>query len=115
MHRHYPIVIHKDPDSDYCVTVPDLPGCITAGDTLDDAQNQVLEAIQCHIEGMLLDGEPIPEAKEIAFHQNNPDYVDGTWKSVSISLPDISEIQSRQPGRIQRFFRWFNRTTQTIR
>ena len=115
MQRHYPIVIHKDPDSDYRVIVPDLPGCITTGDTLDDAQNQALEAIQCHIEGMLLDGELIPEAKDIAFHQNNPEYADGTWKSVSISLPDISEIQVDQPGRIQRFFRWFNRTAQTIR
>ena len=115
MHRHYPIVIHKDPDTDYCVTVPDLPGCITAGDTFDDAQNQALEAIQCHIEGMLLDGEPVPEAKNIAYHQDNPDYANGTWKSVAISLPDPSEIQVRQPGPIQKLFRWFNRTPQTIR
>ena len=58
-HKHYPIVIHKDADSDYCVTVPDLPGCITAGDTLEDAQNQVAKAIQCHVEGMLLDDESV--------------------------------------------------------
>lgn len=115
MKRNYPIVIHRDPDTDYCVTVPDLPGCITAGDTLDDAQNQALEAIQCHIEGILLDGEPVPEAKSIAYHQNNPDYADGTWKSVAITLPDVSEIQVRHSGRIQRFFQWFNRTTQSIR
>ena len=115
MQRNYPIVIHKDPDTDYCVTVPDLPGCITAGDTLDDAQNQALEAIQCHIEGMLLDGEPVPEAKSIAYHQDSPDYADGTWKSVAITLPDVSEIQVCRPGPIQRFFRWFNRTTQAIR
>ena len=115
MQRNYPIVIHKDPDTDYCVTVPDLPGCITAGDTLDDAQNQALEAIQCHIEGMLLDGESIPEAKDIAYHQNNPDYAGGTWKSVAIILPDISEIQVCQPGPIQRFFRWLNGNTQVIR
>lgn len=115
MQRHYPIVIHKDPDSDYCVIVPDLPGCITAGDTLDDAQNQALEAVQCHVEAMLLDGDPIPEAKDITYHENNPDYADGTWKSVSISLPDISEIQGRQLGLIQKLFRWFNRTAQIIR
>ena len=48
MQRNYPVVIHKDPDSNYYVIVPDLPGCITAGNTLDDAQNQALEAIQCH-------------------------------------------------------------------
>ena len=115
MQRNYPIVIHKEPDTDYCVTVPDLPGCITAGNTLDDAQNQALEAIQCHIEGMLLDGESIPEAKDIVYHQDRPDYAGGTWESVAIILPDISEIQVRHSGRIQRFFRWFNRTTQSIR
>ncbi len=104
MYRHYTIVIHKDSDSDYCVTVPDLPGCITAGDTVEDAQDQAVEAIQCHIEGMLLDGEFVPEAKEIAFHQDNPDYADGVWKSITIVLPDISEIRVSRPGRIQKFF-----------
>jgi predicted RNase H-like HicB family nuclease len=115
MHRHYPIVIHKDLDSDYCVTVPDLPGCITAGDTPEDAENQAAEAIQCHIEGMLLDGEPVPEAKEIAFHENNPDYADGVWKSITIALPDISEIRTSRPSWIQKFFQWFSQTTQTLR
>ncbi|MDE0554356.1 MAG: type II toxin-antitoxin system HicB family antitoxin [Candidatus Poribacteria bacterium] len=65
MYRHYPIVIHKDSDSDYCVTVPDLPGCITAEDTLEDAQNQAVEAIQCHVEGMLLDGEQFLKQKKL--------------------------------------------------
>ena len=115
MQRNYPIVIHKEPDSDYSVTVPDLPGCITAGDTLDDAQNQALEAIQCHIEGMLLDGEPIPEPKDLTYHQDNPDYADGTWQFVAITLPDISEIRVRRPGLIQRFFRWLNGSIQVIR
>ena len=50
--RHYPIVIHKESDGTYGVTVPDLPGCITAGATLEEAQDQAAEAIQCHIEGM---------------------------------------------------------------
>ena len=115
MQRNYPIVIHKEPDTDYCVIVPDLPGCITAGDTLDEAQNQALEAIQCHIEGMLLDGEPIPEPKDLAYYQNNPDYADGTWKFVAITLPNISEIQVSRPGPIQRFFRWLNVSIQVIR
>ena len=115
MHKHYPIVIHKDSDSDYCVTVPDLLGCITAGDTLEDAQDQAVEAIQCHVEGMLLDGESVPEAKEIAFHQDNPDYADGVWKSITIVLPDISEIRVSRPGRIQKFFQWFSQTTQILR
>ena len=115
MYRHYAIVIHKDSDSAYCVTVPDLPGCITAGDTFEDSQNQAVEAIQCHVEGMLLDGEPVPEAKEIVFHQDNPAYTDGVWKSIIIVLPDISEIQVSRPGRIRKFFQWFSQTTQILR
>ncbi len=47
----YSVVIHKDPDSDYGVTVPDLPRCFSAGDTMDDALAQAVEAIECHLEG----------------------------------------------------------------
>ncbi len=53
----YPVVLHKDADTDYGVTVPDLLGCFSAGDTVDNALIEVIEAIECHIEGLLLDGE----------------------------------------------------------
>ena len=53
----YPVVVHKDPHSDYGVTVPDLPGCFSAGETLDEALQEVVEAIEAHLEGLLLDGE----------------------------------------------------------
>lgn len=114
-YKRYPIVTHKDPDTDYCVTVPDLPGCITAGNTLDDAQSQAAEAIQCHIEGMLLYNESIPQPRDIAFHQHNPDYADGQWKSVTVVIRDVSKIQAIQPGPIRRFFRWFSQATQVLR
>lgn len=113
--RHYPIVIHKDPESAYGVTVPDLPGCFTIEDTLEDALKQARKAFEFHIECLLLDGDPIPEPKNIADHQNNPDYANGQWESVAVIIPDISNIQVAQPGPIRRFFRWFSRSTQTIR
>ncbi|GAB4450983.1 MAG: hypothetical protein Fur0044_46430 [Anaerolineae bacterium] len=53
----YPVVIHKDPQSDYGVSMPDLPGCFSAGETLDEALTQVVEAIECHLEGILAGGE----------------------------------------------------------
>ena len=109
---HYPIVIYKDPDSDYGVTVPD----ITVGDTTADVLTQAVEAIELHLEGILLDGDPIPEPKDIAFHQNNPEYAGGHWKSVAVIIPtDVSKIQSNHPGPIQRFFQWFTQPTQTVR
>jgi predicted RNase H-like HicB family nuclease len=86
----YPIVIHRDPESDYGVTVPDLPGCFSAGETMDEAMEAVVEAIECHIEGLLLDGEAIPMPKSVHHHQNNPDYAEGIWAVVPIDLNKLS-------------------------
>ena len=51
----YPVVIHKDVESIYGVTVPDLPGCFSAGETLEEAGESAQEAIACHLEGLLMD------------------------------------------------------------
>ncbi len=50
----YPIFIHKDESSAYGVIVPDLPGCFSAGDTVEEAVHNAHEAIECHLEGLLL-------------------------------------------------------------
>lgn len=86
----YPVVIHKDPESDYGVTVPDVPGCFSAGKTLDEALEQVVEAIECHLEGLLLDGEPIPTPQTVEHHQSNPDYADGIWAFVTVDITKLS-------------------------
>ena len=86
----YPIVVHKDPDSDYGVTVPDLPGCFSAGETMDEALNNAVEAIECHIEGLLLDSEPIPSPKTVDYHQDNPDYQGGVWALVTVDITKLS-------------------------
>jgi predicted RNase H-like HicB family nuclease len=57
----YIAIIHKDPDSDFGVSFPDFPGCITAGATLDEARAFAEEALALHVEGMIEDGEAIPE------------------------------------------------------
>ena len=90
--RQYPIVIHKDPDSDYGVIVPDLPGCYTWGDTVEDVLSQAVEAIKCHLGGMLIDGDAIPEPKDITYHQNNPaypEYAGGQWEEVTVAFPEL--------------------------
>ena len=91
----YPVVIHKDPDSDYGVSVPDLPGCFSAGRTLDEALENVKEAIECHIEGLLLDGESIPPAKEVEHHQANADWAHGTWALIQVDLSKLSGKSKR--------------------
>ncbi len=57
----YIALLHKDPDSDYGVSFPDFPGCITAGTTLEEAWRMAEEALAFHIDGMRSGGEPIPE------------------------------------------------------
>lgn len=86
MHKRYPILIDKDPDSGYGMMIPDLPRCYTFGDTIADVFRQAVEAIELHFEGLLLDGEPIYTPKDVAFHTKNPDYADGLWKTVSVDL-----------------------------
>ena len=88
----FPIVIHKDAGSGYGVTVPDLPGCFSAGDTLEEAIESAREAIACHIEGLLMDGEPIPVRSSLEAHQANEDYRDGVWAIVAV---DISKLSSK--------------------
>ena len=63
-HR-YTILLHPDEEQGgYTVTVPTLPGCITEGDTLEEAIAMAKEAIQLYIESLIADGEPVPEEHE---------------------------------------------------
>lgn len=86
----YPVVIHKDEHSDYGVTFPDLPGCFSAGETIEEALTNALEAAECHIEGMLLDSEAIPVAATIETHADNPDFKDGLWALVDVDISKLS-------------------------
>jgi predicted RNase H-like HicB family nuclease len=56
----YIALIHKDADSDYGVSFPDLPGCVTAGSTIDEALAMAKEALALQIEGLLEEGEAVP-------------------------------------------------------
>ena len=64
--REYIALIHKDPDSDHGVSFPDLPGCVTAGSTLDEARMMAVEALALHLEGLAGDNEPAPEPSSLA-------------------------------------------------
>ena len=86
----YPVVIHKDSDSDFGVTVPDLPGCFSAGRTLNDALTNAGEAIATHVEGLLLDGEPIPEPRRIELHLENGNYEDAIWAVVTVDFAQVA-------------------------
>ena len=56
----YAVVIEKG-QSNYSAYVPDLPGCVAVGDTIEETQREIQGAIEFHLEGMRADGLPIPE------------------------------------------------------
>lgn len=60
MPMRYAIVIEKG-EGNYSAYVPDLPGCVAVGDTVEETEREIQEAIAFHLEGMRADGLPIPE------------------------------------------------------
>jgi predicted RNase H-like HicB family nuclease len=63
--HHYTIILHPDRDEGgYTVTVPALSGCVTQGETLEEAIAMAKDAIRLYIEALILDGMPVPEEHE---------------------------------------------------
>jgi len=88
----FPVVLHTDDGVRFGVTVPDLPGCFSSGNTFDAALDSVLEAIDLHLEGIIEDGGEVPLLKTMAEHRANPDYADGVWAVVAV---DVSRFDGR--------------------
>lgn len=86
IHMKFPVVLHKDADSDYGVIVPDVPGCYSAGGTVAEAFENIQEALALHYEGLVADGEPLPQVREIDAHLDNPDYAGGVWGVVDFDI-----------------------------
>jgi predicted RNase H-like HicB family nuclease len=98
--RHYIGLIHKDADSDFGVSFPDLPGLVTAGTTLDEARDMAEEALAFHLEGMAEDGEPIPEPSSLEDIMSKPENRSGVAILVSMKddLPKVVRVNVTLPG-----------------
>ncbi|MCP4626907.1 MAG: ribbon-helix-helix protein, CopG family [bacterium] len=83
----YIAVVHKDPKSDFGVSFPDFPGCITAGSTIDAAKDMAHDALSLHMKGMLEDGENIPTPSKLEDIMDSPDYSDAAAILV-VSVPE---------------------------
>jgi predicted RNase H-like HicB family nuclease len=68
----YIAYLHKDRKSDYGVSFPDFPGCITVGSSLEEARQMAVEALALHIAGMQEDGDSIPEPSTLDELQGDP-------------------------------------------
>jgi predicted RNase H-like HicB family nuclease len=85
------VAVHKDPNSTYGVSVPALPGCISAGSNLDEALMNVREAISLHLRGMAEDGDEIPPPGSIGQYLDDEDYADAIcWAIVEVDVPEAA-------------------------
>ena len=69
----YVSFIHRDRDSGYGISFPDFPGCVSVGDTVDDAVHHGCEALAFHVEGLSDDGEPVPPPRTIEAIKADPE------------------------------------------
>jgi len=103
----YPIVIEPGTDTTaFGVVVPDLPGCFSAGDTLDEAMAGAEEAATTWIDAALDAGEPIPPQSSLAAVRGFPEYRDWTIGIITLDpalLDDtIERVNITLPRRVLR-------------
>ena len=111
----YVALLRKQPDSDFGVDFPDFPGCVTAGETLEDARRMAAEALQLHIAGMIEDGDAIPAPSRLDEIMVDPDHRDGVAVLIDVSVrrpvirinvslpPDLLEAIDRVTDNRSRF------------
>jgi len=81
----YPVAIHKDQGSCFGVSVPDIPGCFSAGETIDEALSNTQEAIASHLEILSEEGRSAPKPSEMEKHYETPDYARAIWAYVTFT------------------------------
>lgn len=83
----YIAIVHKDPKSEFGVSFPDFPGCITAGTNIDEAKDMAQEALTLLIHGMIEDGEHLPTPSKLEEIMADPDFADAAAYLV-VNVPD---------------------------
>lgn len=79
-------------DHAYGVVVPDLPGCFSGGETLEQALDNVEDAIAQHIELLLTEQLPVQQPVAAEVHQENPEYAGFTWAWVK---PNVAKYMKK--------------------
>ncbi len=83
----YIAIVHKEAKSDFGVSFPDFPGCVTAGKNIDEAKDMAEEALSLHIQGVLEDGDQLPVPSRLEEIMTDPDYANAKAYLV-VSVPD---------------------------
>lgn len=102
----YPAIIHHTEDSAYGVTVPDIPGCFSAGDSMTEALANAVEAIEMNLELLSERDAPVPEASDASVHVAAAVESGGVLAVVDVDvtrfLGKAERINITLPGRLLR-------------
>jgi len=79
--------LRKDRDSDFGVSFPDLPGCVSGAKTLAEVRRMGAEALALHIEGMIEDGEVVPDPSNLDVLRNDPNMRGAVPVLISVKRP----------------------------
>ena len=78
----YIALVHKDEGTSYGVSFPDVPGCIAAGDTFEDAVANAAEALTFHFAGMRKDGDLLPAPRSFEELRGDPEFVEDSADAI---------------------------------
>lgn len=79
------LAVHEEKGK-YGVTVPDLPGCFSAGDSLEEALDGATEAIDGHVESLIEGGNGLPEFRTLDEHRGHPDFAGAVWAVIEVPV-----------------------------
>src|SRR5215471_18106130 len=86
-------LIRKETSSDFGVDFPDLPGCVSAGATLDEARRMAHEALELHVAGMMADGEKLPSSSSLDAIMADPENRDAV--AFLVTVPETADRSVR--------------------
>lgn len=78
----YIALVHKDAGTSYGVSFPDVPGCVSAGDTFEEAVANAREALAGHFAAMRADGETIPLARDFESLKRDPEFIEDSADAI---------------------------------
>ena len=86
--RHYIALIHKESESSFGVSFPDLPGVVTAGDTIDDAMQNAAEVLEFAAEDWCeVKGAAFPQPRSIDALRSDPEFIERSVDAIVAAVP----------------------------
>jgi predicted RNase H-like HicB family nuclease len=92
----YIALIHKDDGTSYGVSFPDVPGCISAGDTFEEAVANAAEALAGHFALMKADGDTVPQPRSYEQLRHDPDFVEDSADAIVTMVSPKAEMAAAQ-------------------